>query len=1245
MNRRTLYTILFVLAALTGCQNELLEFEQASDPTRVIFQVTVADSYPQSAIQTRGTPQTSITAYEKDKITVQALDLTSGVNSKKDFTVTLSRSGTAWVYTPERQYNGLTYNFYAYASDLEPITSTINKNGLRIFSSEAGGDSIAYTVPNEITKQPDLLIADKIEDKNSGQVQLKLHHALACVGFVASSKHVDNTRKVKSVKITRVYKSGAVSIIKNPNEAIEWFTSGDTADVSLEAGMNDTTQLGGSYDAIKDNLTYLMKGDGYLMMVPQTLPEGAQVIMKIWDGINSSSIHTITYDIPPTTWESGKKYMYYFDEPILEGAATYYERYKDGTYGFYYYDGKDNTSTVTNTIMDATKNPVIVDAGYGLLVPASVYTQYPSIYLGINNGRDDPKDKSTSDGNIVAQLSVFTGTPVDCVLYPLSQDNYPFSRTATTRRGLQPSRTDVPMKIEAGVSETGSGKPVNTHGYFLPHYAKGVYTSSSIPTSYSIRSPIQVRNISYQTDGSNGAGVTTKKTYIQEFGTLDFSIHNNRTIYGNDVKGTTSYKESIVIGGFGGTFDGAQSPSGTAVIAGLIISTPENHPHDIALFEWVTAGGKLNNIETAASCIYTATQTTAKSYIAGIAASNNGLVEKVVNRASITNKSTSSMEVGGIVGLNSKLMQDCENYGVVNNESSNISSRTGGIVAINEMFIKWAELGADAKQIFRNLQDKDFNGDIMGHPGAVIYNCKNHARIVGAGRTGGITAYNNSGGVIYQCTNIGEIRNNGKCTSEIILGGIVGLQQCGEENNNPKDPPKFFSVIQECINKGNVTASSGALGNTNLAVGGIVGNNDFAPPQEGTSNEIAAYGKVNRCVVDGATISGYFSDTGGIAGLNSGNVNRSLCTQVYVGGTFGQGQGRNSAGGIVGTNNNYVGSCLFEHSSPTTPISEAPMWSGSSSSGGIVGINNTNSNELKSSSGYVQKCIFAAQAPKNVRTGTEIGTFAPIAGFSGGYLYRAYDGTPHLRDTTEVDATTGATPLYTLDDNYYGSGKIENKEINFTNENVTFPNEPQVELDKIGPFISGRYPYGQTRFQTDGVNIIPVNGWFFLNGFETWKRDSRPPIPYGLPAGYASHNYFLPSGGGALYIQKALIQAIQTIQSSGNPGEASFKPNGLKIASTVRVSLNYMSEDELSNITAITCDLSDVTFLSNNAGGEGSLFFRAPPGWKFDPSQTNPKPYKMIVLNDDGSKKSHYWYSLVTSGTERQIKMVKETKP
>lgn len=1122
--------VLFIVTLLAGCRDEIFETDRL-DPKQITVSVSLVNEYPQSEVLTRGTPQPDLSKYANRTITLIGIDQTVG-DGTRDFSSSLYKT-SSWQLDPNHAYDRLTFDFYALGSDLEAITTTKNNNGLKINKFKADG-TITYEVPTDVTLQPDLIVADTVKGKKEGAVKLTMHHALSAVGVVASSKHAG--RRIHSFTVKNVFAAGEMKVLKEAGKEIKWANYTKT-DLVFTSQANDE-KLGTSLPP-DNELTKFMNGDGYLMMIPQELPEGAQIEVVLWDGSTEASKSIQHYDIPPTTWEPGKKYIYYFDEPILKGVATYYERYSNGEYGFYYFDKDESSDVLKNTIKTeaelATDKVEIIDAGYSLLTPANIFAKFPTIYLGLEDNINTPKFKSTSKGNVVARLKAFTGVELDCILYPVSQNEYPYSRIEAAnkeRKGMQPyyNNDNVARRIEAGTSETGTGKPIETQGYVMSNYAKAVYTAEATTNEHSIRTPIQMRNISYQASMAN--------TYIQELEILDFSYNANKMTLGKDI--LQYFRESIVIGSFGGAYDGTKTCSGSrtnAKISGLLVQTLSTASYNTALFEQVGALGKVSNMEVLANSAFINVSGNSSNYMAVFAAQNSGRLSNLINRASITNNANNT-HIGGICGWNLRLVKECTNVGTISNQSGSELSdinKTGGIVARNEKGYEWKESGTPRDKFLEHWKT-DYNGS-ESFPAALVLECKNEATVTGASYIGGIVGYNNYGGVIWKCTNTAEVSSNRNASLTIIyLGGIVGIQQCGQENKSETNPggspPGYFTLTQECVNTGRVTLRSGQLGHS-LAVGGIVGNNDFARGTDGEKSpddgyEPFAYAKVNRCVVKGTTINGRFSDTGGIAGLNNGSVNRSVCDQVSVTGVFGNAPAnqRNSVGGIVGCNTSYVGDCLFIHTSPTSPISDAntsgPVWSGSSVSGGIVGINNTFSKELKSPSALVKKCIYAAVAPLNVRTQSEVGHFAPIAGHSGGYLTRSWRDVPNMK-FNGVDAISGATPLYTMDDNYFASGSERNA-ITATN----FFNAPSAESEQLGPFLTGRYPYGTIPISHNDAGVLSFTDWGISNGTQNWSSASgQTPYPAGLLSGYNTYSYTLPSAQGTAYLLSGLVDAIK----------------------------------------------------------------------------------------------------------------------
>ncbi|CDN31246.1 hypothetical protein BN938_1151 [Mucinivorans hirudinis] len=1231
MNRYFKYIFFTFLAFLAvSCQRNGFGVDEPVEQTTVSFDVAIGGGYAISQVQTKGTPRSGTTAYENNnKIRVIALEKNVQGSSSNNFATYLYKSEVGeWEYTPKRDYNGVMYDFYAYASDLEkPITESKNENGLSISTTSLSGSipTLTYEVPEKVDYQPDLIVANSVLDKSKGAVELTFNHALSCVGFVATSK-LTGDRKVKSVTIKKVYGKGSLSLAKSREKAFEWIIDKDYGrDITFSAAMN-----GNNLETdLPTKLDDLMQENGYLMMVPQVLEEGAQIVMEIWDGTDEASVSKITYDIPPSKWEPGKKYMYYFDEPILEGIATYYEKYEDGSYGLYYYDGKDDDAPL-NTEYKLEDNKKIYDSGYGLLVPASTYSRYQSIYMGVD---DDPriggliKEKSTSDGSIVARLKAFTtgDIEIDCVLYPSSQNDYPFdskkSKNDFSHKGLQPIKAGFKvvggvtiytssassLKISAGIDSRSNN--IITYNHIFPNYAKGVYLNEGVLDHHSIRTPIQMRNISYQTHDDSPYG-TKGSQYILEFSTLDFSIDNKRKIYGSDVSESRPYFESIVVGAFGGIFDGGGDKY---QIKGLIISTPSGAARNTALFEHVWEGGELKNCDLLDDCIIINHADNRGKYLAGFAARNDGLLYNLINNASITNFATyieaeEGTSVGGIVGLNTHKVKLCRNKGAIKNLNAGRLTKTGGIAAYNEKAYKWAGLDPTDQNKFISMEKADFD-EMSPPPSALTLQCDNEAEILGSAITGGIAGYNNFGGVIWNCNNYKSAKityNDIIFDVSVSIGGVVGMQQAGEYHT--KDIiPRYYSIISNCKNYADVI---GLHKYGYGAHGGIVGVNDYnADGREDLGHlSPSCWGRVMKCGNYG-NVSGigrsadqYSSTVGGIAGTNNGAISQSECRDITV-----EGSGiLAGVGGIAGFNTTYIGDCLFYSQSSSCAIT---VVNGTARLGGISGMNDEYSDKFKSESGYITRCLFIGRAPH-----TEANSTNAIPGLSPitvplQYLYRNDKGKLNM-----ADANSGATPLYTVEQCYFLSEGDYNP-MSVEKEGGLYEPAPD---EVFTPFAKGRYHIGTKPLKNSQFHILSS----LHPKWKTYWTIPSSGYPYLISTPQPS-SISIPSGQ-TLDIEAVIINYLETqIPNTGTP---TYQIHQYELKNGLRINLMYINKARIENLSQFTLDFSntiftDRTVLNNNA--YGALVVRAPIGWQIS-STNNPTPYPggesqyVYITNDTG---------------------------
>ena len=186
-------------------------------------------------------------------------------------------------------------------------------------TAATGAPSLSYTVSTNVAEQQDILVA-KSADKLCSEktpVDLVFTHALTAVKF-----SVGFTCKVKKVSVKGVYKYGEYSM-----DYETWSNQSLTED--FEIAFDGEGKSCNKGEAITD-------GELTLMMIPQTIPDGATIELEYNDG----SDHTISASIAGQTWDRGKRITYkiyketpsviYFD--LAAGSVTISSSYSGAIY-------------------------------------------------------------------------------------------------------------------------------------------------------------------------------------------------------------------------------------------------------------------------------------------------------------------------------------------------------------------------------------------------------------------------------------------------------------------------------------------------------------------------------------------------------------------------------------------------------------------------------------------------------------------------------------------------------------------------------------------------------------------------------------------------------------------------------------------------------------------------------------------------------------------------------------------------
>ena len=194
-------------------------------------------------------------------------------------------------------------SFYAYAP-YNDASFTLNDNN----------KTIHYTVPTNVEKQPDFIVA-KSEGKSftsssaNTPVDLQFRHALTAITFSVS----DDMEKgvINSIKIEGVKGEGDYNLSTNA-----WSVSSSSASYNVPISAGGLSVGTGTVD---------LAANATLMMIPQTLVDGAKVTINITP--TGKSAVDLTFDLKGTQWVAGNHVTYLLSTTKIiklnMGSVTY----------------------------------------------------------------------------------------------------------------------------------------------------------------------------------------------------------------------------------------------------------------------------------------------------------------------------------------------------------------------------------------------------------------------------------------------------------------------------------------------------------------------------------------------------------------------------------------------------------------------------------------------------------------------------------------------------------------------------------------------------------------------------------------------------------------------------------------------------------------------------------------------------------------------------------------------------------
>ena len=254
-------------------------------------------SFEGGTAATRGVPVTSLETYGLFHVQAHCTDNGTPVSQfYMDDNATKS-DGTVWSTSQVRYWPGenRTLQFFAWAPADAAFTATPGSPESTTFE---------YEVPALAADQKDIVVAttDPYVGNYEQQVPLTFKHILTAVKFETGSQMQPGT--IKSVALKGVIKGGTYTAFPTGGTTGgegEWIPDATAGDFSQDL---DKPTTGTETDG-----TPVTTEEGTFMMLPQTLPDGAEVEVVFQDG-TSGQERTMSASIAGTQWPQGKTVTY-----------------------------------------------------------------------------------------------------------------------------------------------------------------------------------------------------------------------------------------------------------------------------------------------------------------------------------------------------------------------------------------------------------------------------------------------------------------------------------------------------------------------------------------------------------------------------------------------------------------------------------------------------------------------------------------------------------------------------------------------------------------------------------------------------------------------------------------------------------------------------------------------------------------------------------------------------------------------
>ena len=265
------------------------------------------DGEQERAMQTRGATKTNIEEYGSFGVTaiykegennVLLLDNAEAEKTDGEFWGFTNNSNARWPI-------GSTVSFHAYAphssADKSQLTYGVDKDNVQTQITYT-----ASTTKEGIINQPDLILATNAGSRQSADpdkaVSLSFQHALTAVTFALDKSFYDKyPYRIDSLVLKGIPNKGTCKLSLSATDDVPSVTwSMDNGTGHYRFNLSGALQTPGEDFA-------LTSGNQTLMMIPQTLPESAEVILYL----SANGVHAgIIASLKDLKWEAGKSIIY-----------------------------------------------------------------------------------------------------------------------------------------------------------------------------------------------------------------------------------------------------------------------------------------------------------------------------------------------------------------------------------------------------------------------------------------------------------------------------------------------------------------------------------------------------------------------------------------------------------------------------------------------------------------------------------------------------------------------------------------------------------------------------------------------------------------------------------------------------------------------------------------------------------------------------------------------------------------------